>query len=142
MSVKISALPSGDALDGTELIPIVQGGATVKVTAEALNTRALTQIDLTSFDYNVTKNGIYFITVGSSGLTPNSIMLPDPATMPGAELLFFNYDQTNGADFAGDFQPLLEASTSSSDKYTTIPTKQTVFVVSVNGYWSACSFRV
>jgi hypothetical protein len=141
MSVKISALPSGDALDGTELIPIVQTGATVKVTAEQLNTKPIIEINLTLFDYNVTKSGIYFITVGSSGLTPNSIMLPNPTTMPGAELLFFNYDQTNGADFAGDYQPLTEASTSAGDKYVTIPTKQTVLVVSVNGYWSACSFR-
>jgi hypothetical protein len=142
MSVKISALPGGDVLDGTELIPIVQGGATVKVTAEQLNTRQLTQIDLTSFDYNVTKSGIYFITVGSSGLSPNSIMLSNPTTMPGAELLFFNYDQTNGADFAGDYQPLLEASTSSGDKYVSIPSKQAVKVVSVNGYWSALSYKL
>ena len=139
---KISELTSATSILGTEEIPLVQSTTTKKVTPELLTRKPVFEIDLTSADYNVTQYGIYKITTGSVGLTPNSIMLPNPAELEGMELLFFNYDQTNGADFSGDYQPLLEASTSYSDKYTTIPTKQSVLIVSVNGYWSACSFKL
>jgi hypothetical protein len=142
MSIKISALTSAATIQGVEELPVVQSTETKKTTVEALLTKPLIEIDLSGADFPVSTYGIYYITTGSSGLTPNTIMLPDPTTMPGAELLFFNYDQTNGADFAGSYQPLLEASTSSGDKYVSIPLKQAVKVVSVNGYWSALSYKL
>jgi hypothetical protein len=36
MGTKISALPAASALTGTELVPVVQGGATVQTTPTAL----------------------------------------------------------------------------------------------------------
>ncbi len=35
-NVKVSALPAAAALDGSELVPVVQGGATVRTTAQAV----------------------------------------------------------------------------------------------------------
>jgi hypothetical protein len=139
---KISELTSVTSISGSELLPIVQSSETKKVTAEFLNTKPIFEIDLTSADYTVSQYGIYYITVGSSGITPYLIVLPDPTTMPGTELLFFNYDQADAAEFESTYQPYLEASTSGADKYVSVGAKQAVRVVSVNGYWSALNYKL
>lgn len=138
---KISELTSAATIVGTEELPIVQSTTTKKVTAESLLTFPIDEIDLSAADYTISKYGIYYITAGSSGLTPYQIILPDPTTMPGTQLLFFNYDDTNDAFFEATYQPYNEAGTTGADKYTGIPPKNAVLVVSVNGYWSALSFR-
>lgn len=139
---KISELTSAATIAGTEELPIVQTSETKKVTAESLNTKPLFEIDLTSADYTISQYGIYYITTGTSGITPYQIILPDPTTMPGTELLFFNYDQVDAAQFESTYQPLLEASTSGADKYVSVGAKQAVRVVSVNGYWSALNYKL
>ena len=138
---KISELTSAATIVGTEQLAIVQSTTTKKVTAESLLKMPIAAIDLGAADYTITKYGIYYITEGSSGITPNSIILPDPTTMPGTQLLFFNYDDTNTAQFEATYQPYNEAGTDGADKYIEIPIKNAVLVVSVNGYWSALSFR-
>ena len=142
MSIKISALTSAATLAGTEVLPVVQSATTKKATVQALNTKPIFAINLTSANYTISQYGIYYITVGSSGLTPNEIVLPNPTTMPGAELLFFNYDQVDSAQFDSTYQPYLEASTSAGDKYVAVPGGQAVKIVSVNGYWSALSYKL
>jgi hypothetical protein len=142
MAIKISELTSATTIQGTEELPIVQASETKKVTAESLTKKPLFEIDLTSANYPISQSGIYYISVGSSGLTPNEIVLPDPTTMPGTELIFFNYDQTNNASFESSYQPYLEASTSGADKYTEVIAKQAVKVISVNGYWSALNYKL
>lgn len=138
---KISVLASATTIAGTEELPVVQAGETKKVSAESLLTFPIAEIDLSAANYPISKYGIYYITTGSSGLTPYEIVLPDPTTMPGTQLLFFNYDDTNDAFFEATYQPYSEAGTTGTDKYTGVPPKQAVLVVSVNGYWSALSFK-
>jgi hypothetical protein len=138
---KISELTSAATIAGTETIPVVQSATTKKVTAESLLKMPIAEIDLGAADYTITKYGLYYITEGSSGLNPNVIILPNPTTMPGTQLIFFNYDTTNDAYFQDTYQPYLEASTSGADKYTGVPPKQAVLVISINGYWSALNFR-
>ena len=138
---KISELTSAATIVGTEELPIVQSTTTKKVTAESLLTFPIAEIDLSAADYTITKYGIYYITAGSSGLTPYQIILPDPTTMPGTQLLFFNYDTGATAQFNATYQPYSEAGTDGADKYIEIPIKNAVLVISVNGYWSALSFK-
>jgi hypothetical protein len=138
---KISELTSAATIAGTETIPVVQSATTKKVTAESLLKMPIAEIDLGAADYTITKYGLYYITEGSSGITPNQIILPDPTTMPGTQLIFFNYDTTNTAQFEATYQPYLEAGTTGGDKYIEIPTKQAVLIISINGYWSALNFR-
>lgn len=142
MATKISQLDFGQVIAGTEVLPMVQSSVTKKVTAESLNTKPIFEIDLTSADFNITQYGIYYITAGSSGITPYQIVLPDPTTMHGTELLFFNYDQADAAEFEATYQPYLEASTSGADKYVSLAAKQAVKVVSINGYWSALNYKL
>jgi hypothetical protein len=139
---KISELTSAATIAGTEQLPVVQSSTTKKVTAESLVTMPIAEIDLGAADYTITKYGLYYITEGSSGLTPYQIILPDPTTMPGTQLTFFNYDDTNDAFFEATYQPYLEASTDGADKYTGVPPKQAVLVISINGYWSALSYKL
>lgn len=139
---KITQLGTATTIQGSEPLPIVQAGETKKVSAQSLTTKPLFEIDLTSSNYPISQYGIYYITVGSSGLTPYEIVLPDPATVPGMELMFFNYDDTNDAFFEATYQPFIEAGTTGADKYTGVPPKQAVLVISVNGYWSALNYKL
>jgi hypothetical protein len=50
-SEKISALPSAGPLDGTELVPIVQGGANVKVSVRTLLAWLLRNLSATEIPY-------------------------------------------------------------------------------------------
>jgi len=142
MGIKISELDFGQVIAGSEVLPMVQSSETKKVTAEFLNTKPVFEIDLTSADYPITQYGIYYITVGTSLLEPHGIVLPNPSEFIGTELLFFNYDQELNAGFAGDYMPLIEASTSTSDKYEIIINKQAVKIVSINGYWAALNYKL
>ena len=138
---KITQLSTATTIQGSEPLPIVQAGETKKVSAQSLVTKPIFEIDLSGADFTVSGYGIYYITAGSTGLSPYAINLPDPTTVPGIELLFFNYDQTNDALFGGSYLPYLEASTSAGDKYNEVPFKQAVKIVSINGYWSALSYK-
>lgn len=142
MATKISQLDFGQVIAGSEVLPMVQSSNTKKVTAESLNTKPIFEIDLTSADFNITQYGIYYITAGSTGLTPYLINLPNPTTMPGTELILLNYDQTNDALFGGSYVPYLEASTSAGDKYNEVPFKQAVKIISINGYWAALNYKL
>lgn len=137
---KISEYPSATSVVGTEVLPIVQSSSTKKVTIETLIRKPIFEIDLTSADYTIDQYGLYYITTGSTGLTPYTIILPDPALNDGMELMFFNYDQIDTAQFDSTYQPYLNASTDAGDKYTEIPSAKVVLIVSINGYWSACRF--
>jgi len=138
---KISALSSATTIQGTEQLPLVQSSETKKATVESLVTMPIFEIDLTSSNYTINQYGLYYITVGSTLLNPYDIVLPDPTTMPGAQLTFFNYDDTNDAFFNAAYQPYIEAGTTGADKYTGVPPKQAVLVISINGYWSALNYR-
>ncbi len=138
---KISELTSAATIAGPEELPIVQSTTTKKVTAESLVTMPIFEIDLSTDNYTISQYGLYYITTGSSGLDPKQIVLPDPTTMPGTQLTFFNYDDTRTAQFDATYQPYTEAGTTGTDKYIEIPVKQAVLVISINGYWSALSYR-
>jgi hypothetical protein len=141
MSIKISALTNATVIQGDEELPLVQSTETKKATVESMLTYPIFEIDLSGADFPISQYGFYYITTGSSGLSPYTIILPDPTTVPGMELVFFNYDQIDGADFESTYQPYLEASTDGADKYPTIAAKSAVKIISINGYWSALNYK-
>lgn len=138
---KITQLGTATTIQGSEPLPIVQAGETKKVSAQSLVTKPIFEIDLSSANYPITQYGIYYITVGSTGGSPYEIELPDPTTVPGMELLFFNYDQTNFALIESTYQPLIEASTNPADKVTRINAAQATLLIAINGYWSALDYK-
>ena len=144
MPTKISAMTTAGTIEGTELVPIVQSSANKKTTVEALMRKPVYEIDLSAGNFSINDNqyGLFYVTTGTTVLAPNEILLPDPATNEGLEIMIFNYDQTNDATFGGSNLPYIESSTSLGDKYNEVPTKQSVLLVAINGYWNACSFKI
>jgi hypothetical protein len=136
---KISELPTGEPLDGQELLPIVQNGDTYSINVNAINRLPTIQLDLSGDGVNININqlGCYYITNASEEYT---ISLPNPADCNGFELIFANYDQNLDALFGGDYIPYIQSSTQSTEKYLKIPKKETVKLICVNGVWNACAY--
>lgn len=95
MSIKISELPTGDALDGTELVPVVQA-ETIQTTIDDVKSYVsalpVNTIDNTIFPVTLSTYGLWDAVNGASSL--NDITLPDPANHTGKFLILRN---TNGA---------------------------------------------
>lgn len=95
MSIKISELPTGDGLDGTELVPVVQT-ETIQTTMNDVKTFVsalpVNQIDNTIFPVTLSTYGLWDAVNDASTL--NDITLPDPANHTGKFLILRN---TNAA---------------------------------------------
>lgn len=97
---KISAMPAASTLDGTELAPLVQGGANVRATLTAINALSQNRIALfrnTTHTYTAA-NTANIITFDTTAIAQN-IALVDSSkitfSVAGEYLLNFNFQMSN-----------------------------------------------
>lgn len=97
MAVKISELPTGDALDGTESIPVVQGGGTIKATIdEARNYIAAMPVatfDNSSFPQTLNNWGLWDADNACGEL--NDVTLVSAVTFTGKMIIIRNTTASN-----------------------------------------------
>jgi hypothetical protein len=97
-NVKISGLPAGAAIAGTEVAPFVQSAATVKTTANQIGDFILGGTYKGSFSFNSTTN---ILTLGTLA-TPPTIKAPNGATSNGASFAIVAGDGNGTGTFGGD----------------------------------------
>jgi hypothetical protein len=122
-NVKISALPAATTpLAGTEVLPIVQSGTTVKVSvADLTSGRAITASNVT--DSALTSGRVTYATTGglltdSASLTFNGTILSTP-TLNLANALGIAYGGTGQVTANASFNALAPSQTGNSGKYLT-----------------------
>jgi len=88
-NTKISALPAASALSGSDVVPAVQSGATVKATADQVATYAQTK----DIDFSATQSAA---SVGTRGIAQNSqsAAYPIVASDAGKHILHPSADTT------------------------------------------------
>lgn len=82
---KISQLPNASTpLDGTEQLPIVQSGNTVKAMVKDINNIGpIISVDLSTSDYTIPGPGAYIIQTLGIG----NLIFPDPSLTPGGTII-------------------------------------------------------
>jgi len=97
---KISAMPAASTLDGTELAPLVQGGANVRTTLTAINALSQNRIALfrnTTYTYTAA-NTAEIITFDNTAIAQNITLVDNSKitfSVAGEYLLNFNFQMAN-----------------------------------------------
>lgn len=96
---KISAMSNASALDGTELVPLVQGGANVKATVATLNAFTTNRIALLSSEtQTATADTATLVTFNNTAFSQNISIVDDTKitfAKAGAFVLDFSFQLSN-----------------------------------------------
>lgn len=97
MSVKISALPTGDPIDGSELLPTVQAGTTIKITMDDTK-NYIASMPVSGFDNSggdVTLENWGLQDAASTCTSLNNILLDNAANYTGKVMYIRNSTDAN-----------------------------------------------